>query len=296
MPILEERHFGMERFKKLSGPRWWYYYLHSFVKGWPQRALFAEVKTFVLFVGYPRSGHSLIGSLLDAHPNVVISNQLNALYFFQKRYFRHQIYHLILRNATELGQAGRKNSGYDYAVPNQWQGRFKNLRVMGDKRGGGTARMLHENDPEELLTNVPQIAKAQLKIIHVIRNPFDNISTMVRRGLKTTEAGFTEELFQDKVDNYFFRAQAIEALRSSRKYDICDIYLENFIAQPKKELQVLCDFLQVEATEAYLDDCASIIWPKPHHSRHKADFWSEERTARVEARMKSIDFLQDFTF
>ncbi len=26
-----------------------------------------------MFIGYPRSGHSLVGSLLDAHPNIIVA-------------------------------------------------------------------------------------------------------------------------------------------------------------------------------------------------------------------------------
>lgn len=37
---------------------------------------FASVRTFVLFVGYPRSGHSLIGSIMDAHPNIIIAHEV----------------------------------------------------------------------------------------------------------------------------------------------------------------------------------------------------------------------------
>ena len=34
-----------------------------------------EVKTFVLFVGFARSGHSIVGTLLDAHPDIVIAHE-----------------------------------------------------------------------------------------------------------------------------------------------------------------------------------------------------------------------------
>ena len=34
------------------------------------------MRFFVLFVGYPRSGHSIVASLLDAHPNVVIAQEV----------------------------------------------------------------------------------------------------------------------------------------------------------------------------------------------------------------------------
>jgi hypothetical protein len=34
---------------------------------------FADVHAFCLFVGYSRSGHSLVGALLDAHPGITIA-------------------------------------------------------------------------------------------------------------------------------------------------------------------------------------------------------------------------------
>ena len=46
---------------------------------------FAAVRTFLLFVGHPRSGHSLVGSLLDAHPDVVVSHELDALEVRRRR-------------------------------------------------------------------------------------------------------------------------------------------------------------------------------------------------------------------
>lgn len=45
-------------------------YVSSAVKSRRYRDDLAPVRTFIMFVGHPRSGHSLVGSLLDAHPNV----------------------------------------------------------------------------------------------------------------------------------------------------------------------------------------------------------------------------------
>lgn len=47
-------------------------YLHSFVMGWMKRGQFSHIENFCMFIGYPRSGHSLIAALLDAHPEVVM--------------------------------------------------------------------------------------------------------------------------------------------------------------------------------------------------------------------------------
>ena len=38
----------------------------------PTRSVINHVNCFLFFVGYARSGHSIIASMIDAHPNVVI--------------------------------------------------------------------------------------------------------------------------------------------------------------------------------------------------------------------------------
>ena len=39
---------------------------------------FDRVERFCLFVGYPRSGHSIVGAVLNAHRDAVISHELDA--------------------------------------------------------------------------------------------------------------------------------------------------------------------------------------------------------------------------
>ena len=42
-----------------------------------------------MFIGYPRSGHSLIGSLLDVHPNAIVAHELDALKFVGAGFGKH---------------------------------------------------------------------------------------------------------------------------------------------------------------------------------------------------------------
>ena len=36
-----------------------------------------QIKTFVFFLGFAHSGHSIVGSRMDSHPHIVISHKLN---------------------------------------------------------------------------------------------------------------------------------------------------------------------------------------------------------------------------
>ena len=59
---------------------------------------------------------------------------------------------------------------------------YLNTQVIGDKRGGGTTMELTEK-PEKfaVLKELNESLGIPLKFLHVIRNPFDVISTWVLR-------------------------------------------------------------------------------------------------------------------
>ena len=108
-------------------------FIQSLAGGFAHRAAFRDLETFCTFIGYPRSGHTLIGSLLDAHPQAMIADELDALRYNQAGFSRRQIFYLLLRNSRISAAGGRERTGYHYRVPGQWQGRFEKLRVIGDK-------------------------------------------------------------------------------------------------------------------------------------------------------------------
>ena len=56
------------------------------------------------------------------------------------------------------------------------------MQVMGAKKGGKTTRQL-KLQGMKVLNEIQQVLKIPIKYIHVIRNPYDNISTMLLRAL-----------------------------------------------------------------------------------------------------------------
>src|SRR5437016_14440476 len=83
----------------------------------------ATVERFCLFVGYPRSGHSLVGALLNAHRHAVVAHELDVMRYVTGGYSREEIYRLLLWKDGRFQSKGRSHNGYDYTVPGQWQGR-----------------------------------------------------------------------------------------------------------------------------------------------------------------------------
>jgi hypothetical protein len=142
-----------------------------------------------MFIGYAHSGHSVVGAILDAHPNMIIANELHALPKFKRyKYDKNKIFKLIMDNSRKsASNQDRTNTGYNYYIPNLYQGKFENLEVIGDKKGGASS--VYNLKHPEVLENLIKIFGTSLKLIHVVRNPYDNISAYAfRKKVKLSKA------------------------------------------------------------------------------------------------------------
>lgn len=261
-------------------------YLRSTI-GWKRhKELLKAVNTYCMFIGYPRSGHSLVGSLLTAHPNMVIAHELNALHYVQNGFSKNQLFYLILEKDRNFTTQGRKYTGYTYQVPNQWQGSYDELLVIGDKMGGASTVRLRRS-PELLDRIFEMMLPLDIRFVHVIRNPYDNITTIMQKSNRDLEQA---------VEAYFKNCKTIHEIkcRIGGKY-IYDLRLENLISNPQSSLRQLCCFLGVNCTEEYLKDCASIVFPSPKQRRYSI-YWPDKIIKDVKSRIASFDFLDGYEF
>ena len=89
----------------------------------------------------PRSRHSLLGSLLDAHPHMVVSDESMAfprwkgILKWRKNVSIYQFYDTLFRDSeravtqgrrsrVQIGSVVNRTSEYGYRVPHQWQGNY----------------------------------------------------------------------------------------------------------------------------------------------------------------------------
>lgn len=248
------------------------------------KTLLDEVKTLCLFIGYPRSGHSLVGSLLDAHPQMAIAHELDALYYLKHGFRPREILYLMLELSRLHGEIGRRWGEYIYDVPGQWQGRHAQLQVIGDKKGGMTTLRIARQP--QLLENVMTRFGKRKRFVHVLRNPFDNIAAMVQKGQPLNGA----------IAEYFDLVQAnrmiIKALGPNA---VATLHHEDIVADPKAELGRLCRFLGVVPSPDYLDACASIVFPAPRQPRHKIA-WPADTVRALERRIAAKPMLDRYRF
>jgi hypothetical protein len=250
-----------------------------------QLAAFDGLETYCTFIGYPRSGHSIMGSLLDAHPNVIIAHELDALRFLEAGFSERQLFYLLVENSRLFTRHGRKWGAYSYAVPGQRQGEFTELRVIGDNKGGRTSTRIGRN--WNLLAKLRDTVRLKHRFVHVVRNPFDNIATLAMRQ--------TGGDIVRAVEQYFFMAQTNERLRRELGADVLDFPHEEFLRAPWIRLAELCKFLGVTGDEPYLNACSEIVYRIPHKSRHEVA-WPRGTREFIDREKEKYDFLRGYSF
>ena len=160
----------------------------------------------LLTTGYAASGSSLPGFLLTAHPNIVIADEprvsreidtdsqievnditypdVNILYEADDL---NEVFNYILEIDCQRLQNKKRIKFEDgdradryVVVPNQYQGCFKKLEVIGVKRSDKNTEFLLNNNLLLNLKNKLEKRKIALKFILTTRNPYDMVSSSAR--------------------------------------------------------------------------------------------------------------------
>ena len=246
--------------------------------------VFDRVRAFALFVGYPRSGHSLVGAMLNAHRHAVISHELNISRLILAGRDRDALYSRIVARAAWFNLRGNA-SNYDYQIPHQWQGRFETIDVIGDKGGGWVAQAIQKQP--DLLQRLQDIVNVPIRLIHIVRNPFDNIAAI------STWHHFS---LDESIDYYFSLCATTSSLPAGAGHtQVITLHHEHFIRSPVPTLTRLCAFVGLEPDAGYLADCSSVVFDQPTNARRKV-VWTASQVREVEQRRQPYAFLRDYEF
>ena len=146
----------------------------------------------MFFAGYPRSGHSMIGSVMDAHPNMAIAHEYfifgkcvsmlrNSKNIFDDKL---KLFNALSVNSFFTSKCGWRSDsstgkGYNFNFDSQWQGTFSQLKVIGDKSGNSASTLFRERAGKLCLQNMIDSLEILAVAMHVIRKPHNMIATSV---------------------------------------------------------------------------------------------------------------------
>jgi hypothetical protein len=277
-----------------------------------------NLQSFLLFFGYPRSGHSLVASLIDAHPGAAIANEFDAIKAYQQGEARESLFTKLVSISTAYKIVGRCQAGYHFVVPGtspQPYGPGRQLRVIGDKMAGVTSR---KRLGAEKLRKFQKYVGLNVSLLHVVRNPFDMVASRFAAGTSqllnrwalqhnqsqhhylaenpTMVEGsdwLTKRLSQS-VDlvvaemTYNMKVRRWIATGELQAYRWIDVLMEDFVKFPTSQLQRLAEFLGLDFQEdAYLTRAASIVRREEHASRDEL-IWPEKIYDQLQASLAQV--------
>jgi len=281
-----------------------------------------KIKSFVFFVGHARSGHSIVGAILDSHPHVVISHEedlFHKLVDDYKSYNKTQIFNTLWHNSYMSAKNGlrthtdaAKEKGYTLAIDGLYQGTYQSyIDVIGDKRGGFTAEMMAKNFTmwESVFLKLKSTISLPMKVIHVIRNPYDNIATIILikcrrfigseiKDIKESNKTFScdhPNLADNEIKEYFQLYKGIEDAKAKHNLDIIEVHGQDLIAYPRKVISEMCSFLQVTCDDDFVTVCSNKIFPIESKTRYKFK-WKSEQILKIKGNIDRFDNLHRYDF
>lgn len=250
--------------------------------------VFDAVETCVVFLGHVKSGGSLLGALLDAHAEAVMADEVDILRYVEAGFRRDQIFHLLAKGARRESLKGRVTARrlepYSLAVPDQWQGAYRTVKVIGESRAGPTTRRLG-NDLALLGRLRDLMQGTDLRFIHVVRSPYDPIGAMVARSGKTLEKAVAE---------YEQRCDVLSQLRRNMDpEELHTVNYEDLIHYPAHRLADACRFVGLDPSPDYLTACAGIVNADRQPERDAVS-WSDDVMERLDHLIARTDFLNRY--
>ena len=274
------------------------------------------VKTFVFFVGHPCSGHSIVGSLIDSHPHMVISHEYTLFKKISTGVLaptKPEIFNTLWREAQAVAgkHAARSidEKGYTLFVDGLYHGRYVDyIDVIGDKRGDHTIEMFMDHPSNwSSVYNILQSLNVTLKVIHVIRNPYDNIATLVffvntsqTRTFGNVKQSNKTYTFNPKnivnwITFYFRHHEGIVNAKKKYNLDIIEVHGKDLISDPKGALLKLCNQLGVTCSDNYLEMCSNKIFKKESKTRYLVN-WTEDQLELIQQNIKKYSCLKGYDF
>ncbi|MEM7721274.1 MAG: sulfotransferase [Pseudomonadota bacterium] len=269
-------------------------------------------RSFVQFAGWPRSGHSLVGALIDAHPQAAIAHELDTMGLFHKGIAARRLPALCLWNTSGFTQDGRWWNGFRYDAQTGSHGVTTPLRVIGDKKGDWATRwVLHMPDT---LDRLARESPLRPRWILVTRHPADNIATMSLRRSKLydrlrievsgsfddalrkaqADGDITSQADDDMIADYSRLARGVAQIKArTDPADWIEIVYEDLAHTPAAQLTRLEDFLGLDPDPNWQKAAAAMIRPSRRNSRDLLH-WSEAQRAAVAEIISSHDFLEPY--
>ena len=269
------------------------------------------IETFLFFIGWPRSGHSIIGSMLDAHPNVIIAHEytiFSRLIEDEENQLsnRSTLFNRLYKNSYKMANIGSRTSsrnkkGYTLSMEGTWQGRFTNLKVIGDKSGGRTTKMYGRNHQQikELYQQLKATVKVPVKVVQVIRliatqTLYMGCPIPITKINATATHRYTNfRILRRAITTLLKDSRALNNMVHDIGLSPLQVHSEDLIAQPVETISNICQFLNLDCSKEYLQMCAEKTFTKSSASRYLVT-WDLSDVSALKQSIMKFPFFQRY--
>lgn len=214
------------------------------------------MKSWLILGGCPRSGTTLLNSVINSHPKIALSNEQN-LYktarILSCIYYREK--HVKTRIDRELSSNEKKIGAYESLVEcstiDQKKSMLPAIESLYSTSLSAGDSVIHVGDkyPKYYEWDLSWMGQVfpEMKFVHVTRSPVDVVNSCVYRtemrlqGKDWWPVKSALEYVSDWVSAWNFAAEM------NKNDNFHHIRYESFVANPKEEVENLAKFLGVEA-------------------------------------------------
>lgn len=191
-------------------------------------------KKIIFIIGLPRSGTSLVESILGSNKNIYSAGEIPNL----KKIIRENF---ITGGLLDFEKINNKNNSiYDQYINDI---NLKNIKekIITDK-----------NTENFKFLGIINTFFSNSKIIHCVRDPFENFCSLYKINFNSTGLNWTnseKEIFM-YYKNYF---ELINLWKSKNINNVIDIKFEELLSNPDNTINRLLDFCDLERNDDYIN-------------------------------------------
>jgi hypothetical protein len=242
---------------------------------------------WITFIGEGRSGHTIVSAILDSHPHVRLAEEQKYITKWTRDGMTREE---IIDAAKKCGHGKERKLK---ALPGSltWE---EPLLAIGDKCGWDAVNLTRKGGQGvDVLDRFSEHMQMPVKVIHTIRNPYDNITCYLDSPKSNRIWKDEHTLYRMCIRRYarFYDA----ANKLLEVYPRFDLYNEEIIENPERTLTKLCVFLDLPVVEPWLTNAVNSVYKKPNERSKRREWpveWEEQMPWRI---IGKYDFFERYT-
>lgn len=217
----------------------------------------------LIFIGAPRTGSTLLGQIINYHPNCLISTEhsLMTKVVANNKHFKREL-GLLYKEASKQFKTGLENDDHYGKTINRYQPKWKDMghlandpvfrkgdiKVVGDKKAGGTTKtyLSYSNKMIDFLNVNPNIY-----LLQILRHPIAAADSYMK-----SHKIETFDLALENIIEYSCAANELskKVVNSNHK-----LYYEDLTTNVELEMRYIFSWLGVDVNDMWLSKIKEII-------------------------------------